>query len=183
MTDVFKNMSAEEAERFMKGNNHPMRRVAAGVVGRRPVIDLGCGRGIDISALYTPDQYIGIDCSKELIKIARRDHPRHEFHTSSIFKFLVFHEDSSIAVGLMLSVLEHIENLKKAQDIYNQARRVCRELIIGWHCAPHYPKTEIIQVQAELETPIHQNHYAEGTFDEAVRVIPVQSGELWVVRS
>lgn len=183
MTEVFANMTKEEAERFMAGNDHPMRKVAAGMVGSRPVVDFGCGRGIGVDKLYAPDQYFGIDCSKELIKVAKRDNPRHTFHTSTIFDFLTFDSDNEIVVGLMISVLEHVESLKIAQELYNDARRVCRELIVGWHCPPHYEKTEIIQVQAELSSPIHQNHYAEGTFHGAVRVIPVQGGELWSVRS
>jgi SAM-dependent methyltransferase len=183
MTDVFANMTSEEAERFMKGNEHPMRKVAAGMVGSRPVVDLGCGRGIDIDKLYTPEQYLGIDCSEELIRIAERDNPRHAFGTCSIFDYLAFDDDNEKPIGVMISVLEHVESLEIAQELYNDARRVCKELIVGWHTPPHYPKTRIIQVKCELNSPIHQNHYAEGTFHGAVRVIPVLGGELWSVRS
>jgi len=183
MTEVFANMTNEEAERFMAGNDHPMRKVAAGVVGHRPVVDLGCGSGIRVKELYNVQQYLGIDCSKELIKIAHMNNPKYMFEVYDILHFLEKSDTDGINVGVMISVLEHVESLKIAQGIYNEARRVCKELLVGWHCPPHYPTTEIIQVQAELYKPIHQNHYAEGTFHGAVRVIPVQGGELWSVRS
>lgn len=182
MSEMFANMSAIEAERFMKGNDHPMREVAAELVGDRVVVDFGCGRGIDIDKLYTPYQYFGIDCSEELIKIARRDNPKYEFYTSTIFDYLAFDDYDEIPVGVMISVLEHVESLEIAQELYNDARRVCKELLVGWHTPPHFPTTEIIKVQAELTSPINQNHYKEGSFHGAVRSIPVQGGELWVVR-
>lgn len=183
MTDVFEHMTSEEAERFMKGNDHPMRKIAAGMVGSRPVVDLGCGKGIDVSSLYMKEQYKGLDCSWELLKIAERDNPGYDFRYRDILDFLRQREENEIHVGVIISVLEHVETLELAQAIYIQAKRACKELLVGWHTPPHYPTTEIIQVQAELTQPIHQNHYAEGTFNGAVRVIPVRSGELWSVRS
>ncbi len=183
MTEVFANMTKEEAERSMKENDHPMRKVAAGMVGSRPVVDLGCGKGIDVSKLYMEEQYMGIDCSHELIEIAIRNNLGYEFEVSDLVNWVDLHPEDSINVGVMISVLEHMESLEVAQHAYRQARHVCKELLVGWHCPPHYPTTEIIQVQAELNSSIHQNHYAEGTFNGAVRVIPVRGGELWSVRS
>ncbi len=182
MTEAFRNMSREEAERFMKGNEHPMRKVAAGMVGSRPMIDLGCGRGIDIKNLYTKNQYTGIDCSAELIEVARRDNPDYDFEVCDLINWVDLSHEDSINVGVMISVLEHMETLELAQYAYRQARHACKELLIGWHCPPHYPKTSIIQVQAELTSPINQNHYAEGTFHGAIRIIPIRGGELWSVR-
>jgi len=182
MTRVFADMTSEEAERFMLGNDHPMRKIAAGMVGSRPVVDLGCGRGIDVSELYTKEQYKGLDCSWELLKIAKRDNPNYDFRHRDILPFLGQREENQIHVGVMISVLEHVESLELAQAIYIQARRACKELLIGWHCPPHYSTTEIIQVQAELKSPINQNHYAEGTFYGAIRITPVLGGELWSVR-
>jgi len=182
MTDVFRDMTSEEAERFMLGNEHPMRKIAAGMVGSRSVIDLGCGRGINISKLYDVRQYSGIDCSPELITVAKKDNPEYSFQVYEMFSFLKTASKNSIQVGLTVSVFEHLESLELAQEIYERARYVCRELLVGWHTPPHYPTTEIIQVQAELDKPIHQNHYAEGTFHGAIRITPVLNGELWSVR-
>lgn len=179
----FKNMTEAEAERFMLGNVHPMREIAAGQVGDRTVLDLGCGRGIKVKALYTSGQYLGIDYSQELIKIARRDNPGYHFQTYDILDFIETFPKGDIQVGVMVSVLEHVSSLEEAQDIYNEAKRVCKTLLVGWHCPPHYPETSILKVQAELDSPMNQNHYEEGTFHGAIRVIKVKAGELWVVRS
>jgi trans-aconitate methyltransferase len=181
MTEPFANMTAVEAERFMKGNTHPMREAAARMVGERYVIDLGCGKGIGVSELYTSDQYFGIDCSHELVNIARRKNVGYIFRVSDILSYFKDMRTNSIQVGIMISVLEHVSSLETARSIYNEAERVCEELLVGWHHPPHYSETKILQVQAELDNPIYQNHYAEGTFDGAVEVIPVRAGELWVV--
>lgn len=182
MTEPFTNMTEVEAERFMKGNTHPMREVAAELVGDRWVFDIGCGKGIRVSSLYKSTHYMGVDCSEELIKIAVRDNPSYLFIFNNIHGLIDFVPDNKFPVGVMISVLEHMESLEAAQRLYNEASRVCKELLVGWHHPPHYPKTKILQVQAELNSPIYQNHYAEGTFNGAVQVIPVRSGELWVVR-
>jgi SAM-dependent methyltransferase len=183
MSEPFANMTEEEAERFMKGNTHPMREVAAELVGNRWVFDLGCGKGIGVSSLYKSTHYMGVDCSEELIKIAIRDNPDYLFIVNDIHGLIDFAPDNSFPVGVMVSVLEHMESLEAAQRLYNEARRVCEELLVGWHTPPHYSATEIIQVQAELSSPINQNHYKEGSFHGAVQIIPVLSGELWVICS
>ena len=179
----FKNMTEEEAERFMLGNTHPMREIAASHAGDRQVLDLGCGKGIKVSELYTKEQYFGIDCSKELIKIAQRDNSGYIFQNYHIVEFIGDLAKNSIPVGVMVSVLEHVPSLEEAQDIYNEVKRVCETLLVGWHCPPHYPETSILKVQAELDSLMHQNHYKEGTFHGAIRIIKVRLGELWIVRS
>ncbi len=176
-------MSAAEAERFMAGNCHPIREAAAAAVGDRQVLDLGCGRGIRIRDLYKPGQYRGVDCSKELIRIARRDNPGFTFVSSDMLDYLEGVADKSASTILMVSVFEHLPSLELAQAIYAQARRAAQELIIGWHTPPHYRETKILQVQAELDRPIWQNHYKEGSFDAAeVHIGKVGLAELWQVR-
>ena len=179
----FKNMTEAEAERFMLENIHPMREIAATHAGDRTVLDMGCGRGIMVKDLYSKEQYTGIDCSNELIKIAHRDNPGYHFQTYDIIDYIGHLGKDELQVGVMVSVLEHISSLEEAQDIYNEAKRVCKTLLVGWHCPPHYPTTSILRVRAELDSLMHQNHYAEGTFHGAIRVITVRLGELWIVRS
>jgi hypothetical protein len=83
----------------------------------------------------------------------------------------------------MVSVLEHVPSLEKAQEIYRHARRVAKELLIGWHTPPYYQETKIIQIMAELNKPIWQNHYKRGSFDEPSSISSVLSAELWTVCS
>lgn len=175
-------MSPAEAERFMAGNKHPIREAAARAVNGRPVLDLGCGRGIRIRELYGQDQYRGIDCSEELIRVARRDNPGYSFETADILQFLSGYPGKSVPVALMVSVFEHLPSLELAQAIYNEARRVSGELLIGWHMPPHYPETVILQVKADLDRPIWQNKYREGSFGGAIQIGKVGLAELWTVR-
>jgi trans-aconitate methyltransferase len=175
-------MSAAEAARFMAGNAHPIRELVAEKVTGRPVVDLGCGRGIKIKDLYDKDRYFGVDCSPELISIAERDNPGFRFWTDEIVEFLQGIGDKCFSCAIMVSVLEHVSSLEVAQEIYAQARRVTQELFVGWHTPPHYPETKIIQVRSELDHPMWQNHYKEGSFGGAVDITKVLLAELWTVR-
>jgi SAM-dependent methyltransferase len=176
-------MSADEATRFMAGNRHPMREVVAEVIGDRYVTDLGCGKAIRIKDLYTREQYVGVECSPELFKIAVSDNPGYVFHNYGILEYLSLIPDKSLPVALMVSVLEHQPSLEIAQRIYREALRCSEELLVGWNTPPNYPETKIIQVQAELDQPIYQNRYMRGSFDGNISVRHVGYTELWTVRS
>lgn len=185
MTEPFASMTAEEAERFMATKfGHPIRDAAAKIVGPRPVVDFGCGRGIRISELYAPEQYIGIDCSLELVKLARKANPDHEFRVCGIEQWLVLASPREVPFGLMISVLEHVDSLETAQRIYRMAADACKELLVGWHHPPIYTRTQILKVPCELNHPENQNHYKAGSFDaEELQVErqEVAGAELWRV--
>lgn len=181
-TEYFGAITSDEAARFMSGNRHPIREGAAKLVGRRNVTDLGCGKGIRIAELYKPEQYVGVDCSRELIEIAQRDNPGFRFYTSGILQYLSMVPDGAIEVALMISVLEHIPELEAAQAIYNEARRASKELLVGWHTVPNANETKTSRVQTpELISPIWQNKWKRGSFADAVQVYPFENAELWVV--
>ena len=179
-SQFFGRLTQAEADRFMVGNRHPIREVAAKVIGDRPVTDLGCGKGIRIRGLYQPGQYTGVDCSAELIAIARRDNPGFTFVCAGILDYLAAVPDKSIPVALMVSVYEHVPSLAAALALYNEARRTSQELVIGWHCAPG-PRTRIERVKADLDEPIWQNHYARAHFGGTIQSQPVDRAELWRV--
>lgn len=179
MTDVFKNMNSEEAKLFMNGNSHPIREFVANKVNGRLFLDLGCGKGIKIKNLYTPQKYYGLDCSIELIKIAKKDNPNYFFYHLDILSFLKNQTDKQISLGIMISVLEHVESLEIAQSILNEARRVCQILYLGWHHPPYYKETKIIKIKAELNNLMYQNHYKEGSFGNPSSVEKIKFAELW----
>ncbi len=182
MSEPFTSMTAAEAERFMRASSHPVRDLVAAKVGASPVHDLGCGRGIRIADLYSPAQYIGIDCSPALVAIARRDNPEHEFIVADIADYLDGLAPKSLTSAIMISVLEHTPTLADAQRLYRAARRAARSFYLGWHTPPRFKQTEIRQVKAELDAPIWQNRYAAGTFDGAVDVQRIPDFEIWTVR-
>ena len=181
MSEPFISMTANEADIFMKGNTHPIRERVAHLVGKRKVIDLGCGRGIKIRKLYNPGSYLGIDCSKALIKVAQRDNPNHVFIVKDILEVLKNFKTKSIQISIMVSVLEHVPSLEIAQEIYKEAKRVSKELIIGWHHPPYYKETEIIKVKAELQNLMWQNHYKKGSFNGFIKVEKIELAEIWRV--
>src|SRR6185369_9100956 len=129
--------------RFMAGAGHPIRDLAAAVIGNRNVIDLGCGKGIRIAELYRPEQYTGVDCSSRLIEIARQSNPLHGFTVSGILDYLAGMADKSVDCTLMIAVLEHVPTLGTAHRIYNEARRVSDELLVGWHTVPNAKEHKI----------------------------------------
>lgn len=172
-------MNSDEARIFMAGNSHPIRELVAQKVDGRSILDLGCGKGIRIKNFYSKEKYYGIDCSIELIKIAKEDNPSYTFYHVDILSFLKFLTNNQISVGIMISVLEHVESLEIAQDILNEARRVCQTLYLGWHHPPYYKETKIIKIKAELNTLMHQNHYKENSFGNPSSVEKIQLAELW----
>lgn len=180
--EFFRRITPEEAERFMAVSTHPMRDLVASVVAGRQLLDLGCGKGIRIAELYDPDKYLGVDCSEELVNIAKRDNPRHKFIVSGILDFLATQENKSHEVGLMVAVLEHVPTLETAQRIYAEARRVVKELLVGWHMVPNGRQNLIMRVKADLTEPIWQNRWRAGSFDGAVQVKHLDHAELWTVR-
>lgn len=182
MSEPFASMTPAEAERFMAVSNHPIRDRIAEKVGGAPVTDLGCGRGIRIKELYASGQYFGIDCSAALVDIARRDNPGYEFAVADIGEYLSALAPKSLTNAIAIAVFEHAPSLEEALRLYEAARRAARTFYVGWHTPPHFSKTEILQVQAELDRPIWQNRYQTGNFHGAVDVQRTPGFELWTVR-
>jgi len=178
----FSTMTEGEAERFMSSKErHRVYAVMARMVGSASVIDLGCGRGIQVGR-YTQDQYYGVDASPELIKLARRDNPGYKFDVLGIEDVMPMGHE----FGIMKSVLEHQPALEDAIAIYEHSLTLCGTLIVSWHTPPVYDTTTIMRVKAELDEPIFQNHYREGSFEVPgvqVKTSHVDGVTLWTVSS
>jgi SAM-dependent methyltransferase len=185
MIEAFSMMGSAEADRFMLGKEHPaLRTHVASLIGSRRVFDLGCGKGFMVKDLYTVDQYFGIDVSAELIRIAMTNNPGYKFHQQNLASGPITVDSGSVEVALMISVMEHLPDLETAQYVYSEATRISKELLIVWHTPPIYESTDLIEVQAELDRPLSQNHYARGSFDREdldVRVGLVAGFECWRV--
>ena len=184
MTAPFKEMSADEAAGFMRTKeSQRIRRVIAERCEGGFVLDIGCGRGIQVKELYPDwDMYFGIDCSPELIELAERDNPDHNFEVLDVrLEKEYTYKRRDFAV--LKSVLEHQESIADAKHIYDLALQAADTVLVAWHTPPIYPRTEIITVNAcDLDRPLYQNHYKEGSFereDVSVQVERVEGFTLW----
>lgn len=189
MTDAWRDMTEPEAERFMLDEPDSKRRElrraiadrVAEIVGDGTVIDLGCGHARWVSECFTQEQYVGVDCSDELIARARRDNPGYYFYVADIEGPV---SNDYFDFAIIKSVLEHVPSLTEARDIYKNALYLAKEVIVTWHMPPHYDATDIIQVNCELDNPIFQNRYKEGSFDDegiSVDIERIGKCELWRV--
>jgi SAM-dependent methyltransferase len=124
-------MSDVDADNFMPISEvQPVRTLLARMVGHGTVVDIGCGKGDEVSDLFDPEKYLGIDCSEALIRIARHRNPGFRFETIQGLD-LNGHWD----YGIIKAVLEHVPP-DEAVAIYENARRVCDVLLVAWHTEP-----------------------------------------------
>ncbi len=152
----------------------PVRQRLAELVGGRTVLDFGCGKAEEIGNLYTREQYVGIDCSPELIKHARLRWPGYNFDVMAI-QDVVGHWPC----GIMLAVLEHLP-LSEAVAVYTHARSVVDELYVGWHTEPHNRRKRVHFYQGELDTPLQQNCHPRYFFgDIKAREVVGTSHVIW----
>ena len=140
----FVNMSTEQAAHFMAGKDiQPVRKRLAEIVGKHRVIDIGCGPGFEIKELFDPHTYFGIDCSRELVLIARQRNPGFAFASIDALS-VEGHWDFAI----VKAVLEHLPEAD-ALAIYDHARSISDTLLVAWHTEPSM-QPEYATYQGEL---------------------------------
>jgi len=183
--EAFASMSSAEAERFMAEKfNAPLRIGIAKLVNGRTLCDVGCGKAFMVDYLYQKDKYAGVDVSPELLAVARSNNPGYDFWLHDVAKSRLPYGEAAWDCALMISVLEHVDDLATARRIYDEAMRISKEMLIVWHTPPIYDTTDLIRVDCELNKPINQNHYQRGSFDREdleVRSERVAGFECWRV--
>lgn len=89
------------------------------------VLDLGCGNGRLVRQLpFDPSTYKGVDISEELIAIARKENPDHDFQKIDTEGVLPL-SDASFDVVVSIAVLHHLTP-RMAHQMLTEARRVLR---------------------------------------------------------
>jgi 2-polyprenyl-3-methyl-5-hydroxy-6-metoxy-1,4-benzoquinol methylase len=89
-----------------------------------PVLDLGCGPGIQARAIADlGNEVVGIDVSEEAVEIARRRVPEGRFFTSDIYALPWAELDHGFDVVLAMEVIEH---LYYPRLLFQAARRCLR---------------------------------------------------------
>ena len=64
------------------------------------VLDVGCGTAFTLDCIkIQSDDYLGIDCSKKMLKVARRKYPEYDFIRADM-KDVAFHKKFDVAVCL-----------------------------------------------------------------------------------
>jgi ubiquinone/menaquinone biosynthesis C-methylase UbiE len=107
----------------IKGNNFynkyienpAMEKFLKNEVKGRKVLDLGCGSGISTKRLHNFGAKVkGVDLSKNLIEIAKKDNPNIEFYAST-GKKTPFHKNefNIVSSGLMVHYIENLNTLFK----------------------------------------------------------------------
>jgi len=90
------------------GYQRRFEAVAKMVEGQQScVLDIGCGPSL-YASLFTPNIYIGIDISQEMVKKALELHPRHWFRTGHAERFSF--PNGSFGLVLSIAVLEYLPN-------------------------------------------------------------------------
>ncbi|MDO8513055.1 MAG: class I SAM-dependent methyltransferase [bacterium] len=89
------------------------------------ILDLGCGNG-RLSEIFENSgiEYIGVDISEKLIKIARSKYPNKSFQVVEFFKLLF--PDNYFDKVYCLSVLHHIPSLEYRKKFLLEAKRVLK---------------------------------------------------------
>jgi ubiquinone/menaquinone biosynthesis C-methylase UbiE len=107
------------------------------------ILDLGCGNGRLFKVLKEKEiDYIGVDFSERLIKIAKRNFPEAKFQVTNVldlpFPSNFFDKIFSIAV------LHHIPSLKFRLQFLKEAKRVLKPkgllILTVWDLWPKYKK-------------------------------------------
>ena len=72
---------------------------------RGKILDYGCGSGV-LASLVLPENYIGYDRDENVIKIAQKEYPLHNFQTNTVSLKSAF--DTIVS----LAVIEHVPDPK-----------------------------------------------------------------------
>jgi SAM-dependent methyltransferase len=93
--------------------------------GKKSVLDLGCGTGLAIDYLKCePKDYIGVDYSTEMLDVARKKFPDHQFYTKSILEVdFSKHFDFVLAAFDTLNHFLNPADWKKVFEIASQHLR------------------------------------------------------------
>jgi len=108
------------------------------------LLDLGCGNGLIVpEVLKRKVNYVGVDISSALIKIARKKYPEVNFVVGDATKKLIFKNNSFDKV-FSFAVMHHIPMEKFRLKFLQEIRRVLKDggeaIIINWNLFNDWPR-------------------------------------------
>lgn len=131
MVNDYDKYAKERQERLLEGSSKPHRFVEKPMMfnmlpdlTNKKILLLGCGTGEETKMLenFGATNMIGIDLSKESIKIAKETYPNHEFLVGDINK-LPFRNESFDFVYSSLA----IDYAREPKIVYDEAYRVLKK--------------------------------------------------------
>lgn len=149
-----------------------VRTAMAEIVGTADVIDIGCGKGEEVSRLYEPQQYLGVDCSAELVHLAMERNPGYRFEVADALDI-----DGHWPFAVMKAVLEHLPP-DEAVAVYEHAKSVADVLLVAWHMEPGVE--HLATYEGELGT-MQQNRHDRDQFQGVQSRRVVGPHVLWIV--
>lgn len=94
------------------------------------VLDAGCGYGRS-SIFFSPDQYIGVDFSPDLIELANKKHPKYSFVCSSLDNMQF--ENGCFDVAIVVSI-RHMVIANSGEQTWDrmekEIKRVAKRVLI-----------------------------------------------------
>jgi len=132
------------------------------------LLDLGCGNGLIVSeVLKRKAEYVGVDISSGLIKIAKVKYPGIKFLVGDATKNLKF-ENNSFDKVFSFAVMHHVPGeelrLKFLQEIYRVLKNGGEAIIINWNLMNDWPRKRY-SIEEQIKNPtlgLGQNDFLVG---------------------
>jgi len=118
VSDIYDSLYRDETS--IKENNIVKNILNNNINKHDKILDLGCGTGLFLE-LYYNYNYIGIDCSKKMVDIAKRKYPFNVFINADIDKGIDYPDKMFDVVVSLFSSASHFKNL---QNTVNEANRI-----------------------------------------------------------
>jgi len=116
----------------------------------KAVLDFGCGTGA-VSYMFSPEDYMGVDCSYRRVAYAKRLHPDYKFGVFQGDRLPA--NDSSMDYVIIISVLHHISSQDLLHCLY-EFRRVLK------------PEGSILAMEPCFFKDSHISNYFMSVFDK-----------------
>lgn len=125
--------------------DHIMRAIQANISGEPSVLELGCGSGIDAKEIIKQvgsENYVGVDASSELVKLARNLSKDGTFHVKSFVGNDFWEKTGRFGVILAFYSMLHV-NQEEARQVLENAYKTLEKGGVFYILSKHGDYKEI----------------------------------------